>query len=156
MADLQVILQADFIGYAGISAAENVTAQSIANGATYIKIINYDTNEPSLNITPDFTNGQMTVLSDGNYSIDGSFSFSADTGNLETFFSLFIGGVEQNNIHFTRKIGVGGDVGNASLTGIVALSNGDIIDVRARHDNGSAVDFTFPYMNLNILKVDNI
>lgn len=140
--------------YAGIHVHANASAQSIANGATYIKIINFADNDPSANATPDAANSKITVGIDGVYKIEGSFSMSSATANVVTFGSIFVDGVELESCHFTRKISVAGDVGNAGITAIASFTAGQEIDFRMRHDDGSAVNMTFSYMNLNLARVD--
>jgi len=153
---LQTILQADFIAYAGISIADNATAQSIPNGATYTKMINFDAAENQRNATGDFANSQILPLADGVYSIDSSFSYKVGTNNTISYMALFVNGVEIENIHLTRKISTGGDIGSASFTGIHSMSSGDVVDIRIRHDNVASTDFTIVYANLNINKIDNV
>lgn len=140
--------------YGGIHTHENVTAQSIPTGATYTKVVNWMDNDPSANATPDASNGQITALKDGDYRIEGSFSFQSGTANVVSFGSVFIDGVEQEGIHFTRKVSTAGDVGNAGVTGLVSLTSGQVVDFRLRHDNGGSINFTFSYMNLNLARVD--
>lgn len=138
--------------YGGMHTHQNSTAQSIPNGAGYTKIINWMDNDPAVNTTPDAASGEITADVAGKFSVDGSFSFSA--ANNKTFFiSLFIDGVEQESVHLTRKIGTAGDVGNAGFSGIVSLAAGQVLDVRARHDDTSPVNITMQYMNLNLTKV---
>ena len=151
---LQTILRTDWIAYAGIHVHGNSTAQSIANGASYVKVINFADNGPSRNCTPDAANDQIAIGSAGVYRIEGAFSFTAS--NNKTFFgTVFIDGVEVDSIHWTRKIGVAGDVGNASFTGLLPVTAGQVIDFRVRHDDTSPGDVTFSYMNLNATKVDD-
>ena len=155
MAELTLILQTKWIAYAGIHTHDNSTAQSIPNGLTYTKVINFLDNDPSRDCTPDATNNKITSGVAGIFKIDGSFSFTA-SNNVTAFGALFINGVEQQNIHFTRKIGTAGDVGNTSFNGFVTLSALDELDFRLRHDDTGADDFTFSYMNLNMFQVDKV
>lgn len=140
--------------YAGIHTHGNATAQSIPTGATYTKVQNFSDNDPAANATPDATNDKITVGVSGVYRVEGSFSFKSGTNSIVSFASVFLGGVEVESLHFSRKIGVAGDVGNASLSGIIQINAGQEIDFRVRHDNGSAVNLTFTYMNLNLSRVD--
>ena len=131
---------------------DNSTAQVIANGAAYVKIINFANNDPANLATPDFVNNEITTLRAGIYRVEGAFSFTA--ANNKTFFGgLFVDGSEIDGIHFTRKIGTSGDVGNASFTGLVNLTADQVIDFRIRHDDVAPVSTTFSYMNLNMTRV---
>lgn len=156
MAELTSILQDKWIAYAGIHAHDNATTQSIANGATHVKVLNFGDNDPSRNCTPDSANNKITIGSAGVYRVGGSFSFACDTNNTNAFISLFKNGVEVESVHLTRKIGTAADVGNGNFTGLVTFADTDELDVRLRHDGAGAVVFTFSYMNLNVSKEDEV
>jgi hypothetical protein len=155
MGTLRNLLRTRWIAYAGIHVHANTVAQSIANGANYVKVINFTDNDPSLNCTPDATNNKIIVNSDGIYKIDGSFSFTA-SNNKTAFGAIFLDGAEAESIHFTRKIGVAGDVGSAGFTGLITILSGQELDLRARHDDALPEDFTFSYMNFNCNKLDRL
>ena len=74
---------------------------------------------------------------------------ASGTSNVVAFVSAFLEGVEQNQCHFTRKISVASDIGSASFTGIITANVGDVLDLRARHDNGGSVDATLQYATFN-------
>lgn len=137
--------------YAEIHNHDSVTAQSITNGATYIKYTGFTDNGVSNNCTADAANDKITITKLGKYSIDSTFNFSSGTNNTTFFAGVFINGVEQDNIHFTRKVGTAGDVGSASATGFINITSVPIdLDFRFRHDVGAAVNITVSYANLNI------
>lgn len=139
--------------YGGIHTHDNSTSQTIPTGTTYTKIINFSENNDSSNVTSDYSNNQIEIDLDGKYRIAGSFSMETDTNNVTGYAAVFINGVEYDEVHWERKIQTAGDRGNASFTGNgIDLSDGDIVDVRLRHDNGSSVDFTFVYMNFNLTR----
>lgn len=155
MGKLSENLRANWIAYAGIHVHGNTTAQTIANGTSYVKIINFSDNDDSLNCTPDATNNKITIESDGVYKVEGQFSFTA-ANNKTAFGAIFLDGVEIESIHFTRKIGTAGDVGSASFTGLLTILSGQEVDFRLRHDDTASTDFTFSYMNLNCSKIDRL
>ena len=104
----------------------------------------------SMNLTDDL-NQNITILYPGIYKIEGAFSFTCDTNNVESRVTPFINNNEIDSIHFVRKIGTGGDIGSASFTGYYNISSvPSVLDVRLRHDYVSDVDFTFEYANFNI------
>ena len=140
--------------YGGIHTHDNSTAQAFPTGTTYTKIVNWMDNDPSANTTPDQANWQITVNKTGVYRIEWSFSFSAGTNNVVSFGSLFVDWVEQEWIHFTRKISTSGDVWNANFSWLASLTSWQAIDARLRHDNAWSVNFTFSYKNLNCSRVD--
>lgn len=140
--------------HGGIHTHDNSTAQTIATGASYVKVINFSGNDDSSNVTSDYSNNKITITKAGIYRVEGAFSFETDTNNVTAFGALFIDGVEMDEVHFERKIQTAGDKGNAGFTGIVELPLGtEELDFRIRHDNGSDVDFTMVYMNLNVNRI---
>jgi len=140
--------------FAGIHVHDASTAQSIANGATYVKLTAFTDNDGSSNCTADAANDKITITKTGYYRVEGSFSFSSGTANVEWFGSLFAGGVEINSVHWTRKVGTAGDVGNAGFTGIIDITTANTdVDIRLRHDNAGSVDITVSYANLNVTYV---
>jgi len=137
--------------FAEIHVHDNSTSQSIATGATYTKSTAFDSNGFSSNCTPDQANDKITITKAGIYRVEGAFSFSSGTANVEVFGSAFLNGVEQDQVHWTRQIATAGDVGNANFTGLIDVTTVPWdLDFRMRHDNGSAVDMTISYANLNV------
>lgn len=139
--------------YGEIVLHGGVTAQSIATGATYTKVDGFVTDGVSSNCTNDAANDKITVTEDGDYKVECSLSFTGSGTNETWLGSVFVEGVEQDKIHFERKIGVGGDIGSTQFGGIITASAGDDIDIRMRHGDGGALDFTPSYMNLNVVRI---
>lgn len=138
----------------GIHNHNNVTSQSIPTGLGYTKLANFSgDNNGSQNVTNDFANGTITILKSGVYRIEGAFSFSG-VNNVLALISPFVDNTEVDEIHLSRKLGLSGDIGNSNFTGTYRLVAGEVLDVRARHDDGGAVSFTFHYMNFNISRED--
>jgi len=134
----------------GIHLHDNSTSQTIANGASYVKVINFSGNNDACdNLTCDYVNNKITILKAGKYTVNGAFSFASDTNNIYFYGTLFVNEVEINSCHFKRKISTVADVGAAPFSDTVELAVDDILTFRARHDNGSPVDVTFVYANLN-------
>lgn len=140
--------------FAEIYVADGSTAQSIATGTTYTKLTGFTTNGQSNNCTADATNDKITITKVGVYKIDCSISASSGTANTTFKYALFLNGSEQSNVHCHRKYGATGDLGASSMTGFIDVNSVPLdIDVRARHDNGSSVNITPTYMNLNCIQV---
>lgn len=134
---------------------DGVMAQSIPTGSTYTKLTGFVDNGESVNMTPDVANNKIIITKTGYYKIDSSFSFESGTGNVTFFCAPFKDDVEQDDIHWNRKVSVANDVGSASFCGIIQVTTVPCdIDVRIRHDNAGAIDFIPKYMNLNIIRVD--
>lgn len=136
--------------YGGIHQHDNAVAQSIANGTTYVKLTEWADNDPSNDVVPDEANGQITLTTAGIYKVEAQLSMASDTGNITSFASAFLDGVEQEQCHFTRKIGVASDVGSASFTGLVTATAGQVLDLRMRHNSAGSVDITIQYGSFNV------
>jgi hypothetical protein len=137
--------------YAEIYVADGSTAQSIATGTTYTKLTGFTTNGSSSNCTADASNDKITITKTGYYLVNCSINGSSGTANATFKFAAFLNGTEQSNVHNHRKFTTVNDVGSAAMSGIidVTTANWDL-DIRARHDIGSAINFTPTYMNLTI------
>lgn len=142
--------------FAEIHVHDASTAQSITNGTTYTKLTAFTDNGLSENCTPDAANDKITATKTGIYRVTCSISASAGTVNLLWNASVFVGGVEQDQIHWQRKITTVGDVGSMSMSGYVDVTSANTdIDVRVRHDGGASANFTVVYANLNIQRVSD-
>jgi hypothetical protein len=138
--------------YAEIYVADGSTAQSIPTGTTYTKMDGWTTNsEDAGDVVGDVANDQIIINRPGVYSVNGSFSFSGDISGSTVRGALFYNGVEQDHIHWIRKLGAAGDVGSASFTGFfTATTTAKVAEVRLRHDQAGSENFTPMYANLNI------
>lgn len=124
-------------------------AQTIATGASYVKCTAFATNGVAINATADAANDKLTLTKDGTYHITISCSFTGATNLINWFGAVFVDGTEQDNIHYERKLGTGGDFGSASSSGIVTVSGAPVdVDFRVRHDRGSDDDITVKYCTL--------
>lgn len=137
--------------YADICVHDNTTSQSIPTGTTYTKITQFTQNNLSSNCTADYSNNKITITKTGIYKVSGSFSFASGTANVNILGAAFLGGTEQDCIHFRRKISTANDEGSASFTGFIDVTTANTdLDFRVRHDNGASVNITFTYANLNV------
>lgn len=136
--------------HASIYVDDNAVGQSIASGASYVKIDAFDTNGNSSNCTPDAANDKITITTAGTYHATCSVSFTATSSNTNWFGAMFVDGVEQGNVHFERKIGTGGDYGSATVSGLITVGTVPVdLDFRVRHD-GSTQNVTVRYANLMV------
>jgi hypothetical protein len=137
--------------FAEIHVHDASTAQSIANGTTYTKSTAFTNNGPAVNCTADATNDKITLTKTGYYRVECSISFTTGTNSIVMKAAAFLGGTEQDNCHCQRKIGTGSDVGNMGFTGIIDNTSANTdLDLRFAHSDGSAVDLTVIYANLNV------
>lgn len=149
------LLPAGIPSYGEIYVQGGATAQSIATGATYTKSTMFTTAHLSANLNADAANDQLVIANAGVYRVNWNCSFTSGTNNVVWYGSVFADGVEQGDIHFEQKIATGTDVESVNCSGFVSCAAGCVIDVRLRHDNGGAVDFTGVYSNLSAQKVGN-
>jgi hypothetical protein len=143
------------VGYGEIHVHDSAVAQSIPTGTTYALITNWTDNGESLYTTPDaVTNKRITVAKAGVYQVVYNCSMISGTNNATFLVTAYKNGTtELNNLHFSRKIGTGADVGSAGFSGLVSLSANDYIDVRVRHDQIGAVNFTQVYACLSLQRI---
>jgi len=82
-------------------------------------------------MTLDASAGTITAQTVGNYTVTCALSFS---GSADTKIQghLFINGVVDEHIGFSRKLGSSGDVGSASMSGYIELNDGDVVSVMVR------------------------
>lgn len=136
------------IAYGCIFVSDSETAQSIPAGLTYTKITAFNQLGLSYNLTT--AADSITATKAGVYNINCNASIASGTANINSLGAVFVNGVEQENIHFERKIGTASDVGSVSISGLVHLNVGDDVSFRMRHENGTAVNITVHYANLNM------
>ncbi len=95
--------------------------------------------------------GQLTAGVDGLYHVSFYASYSLNGNNRLASFQGFLNGIA-GDPQFERFTSNGADVGEIAASGIVALSEGDTIEIRVAQDSGS-VDFTFTALGLNMHRV---
>jgi len=127
------------------------SAQSIVTGASYVKVTGFANNGESSNCTADVANNKITITKTGYYMVSHNSSFTGDTNNVTYFVAAFLDGTEVDALHFVRKLGVAGDVGSASFSGILDVTSAPLdLDIRVRHDNGGSIEYTMEYANLTV------
>ncbi len=115
------------------SVADELTIGGIGV-ANKVQVTSFDTNGVSNNMTPNHTNDHITVTKAGIYLCTVSLHVeSAGGGGADNFgFSVYKndGATEFTNTHAHRKLaGGGGDIGSASLSGIIGLAVDDTIEL---------------------------
>ena len=135
--------------------ADGVTAQSIATGVTYTKLTGWaNDGQENGGIDNDVANNKIIINKVGKYLINCSINGASGSNNTTFKFAVFLNAVEQDKIHMHRKFASGGDKGSGAMTGIIDVTTVPWdLDVRARHDNGGAVNFTPSYMNINCVQI---
>jgi hypothetical protein len=123
----------------GDTASPQIAQGSV--NATPALLTAWNTDGLSSGITVSSATGKLTVANAGIYEIDLSISFSGTLS--KTFvFEIYQDDVSASptptatNFKMTRKLGTGGDVGSASLTGLVSLAANDSIMIYVSSTDG--------------------
>ncbi len=141
--------------YAELYAADNITAQSVPNGATYTKINQFTTvgQTNSDFVTVSTANDNLTVLKAGRYKIEATASTKSATANIILKTAIFVNGTKAANIQAERRVATANDTSLISIGGIVSLSANDVVDVRVAHDFATSVNITCTHCNLNLIYI---
>lgn len=141
--------------YAELYAADNITAQSVPNGATYTKINQFTTvgQTNSDFVTASTANDNLTVLKAGRYKIEATASTKSATANIILKTAIFVNGTKAANIQAERRVATANDTSLISIGGIVSLSANDVVDVRVAHDFATSVNITCTHCNLNLIYI---
>jgi len=143
------------VSYAEIYVNDSTAAQAIPDSTNYTKITLWESNGLSKRCIAASSSDKITITKNGIYMVNGSFSIESGTVNVVVRCAAFLGGVEQDNIHYKRKIATANDAGSASFSGLISVTSApQDIDVRMRHDTGAPVNIIFDYASLNIISVD--
>jgi len=139
--------------YGEICVEGNVTGDTVAT-ATEIQFLRFTTNGHSNNTTPDASESHINILYSGKYLVTVSFSFSGDA-SVDWFFHVHTnnGTVEFANLHANRKLGAGGDIGSASISGIAQFNIGDTVELWMEHLSGVNKDITVQDCTLSVVQI---
>jgi hypothetical protein len=139
------------IKFGEIFAHDASAAQSYPSGAVYTKSTQWTLNGLSHGATNDVANDKITINSVGKYKVDCSICGSSATANITWLASIFSDNTEQDQIHWRRKFGTATAEGSMSMTGLIHVTSVPCdVDLRFRHDSGTAKDFTITYANMNL------
>lgn len=136
--------------------AENVTAVSIPAGTGY-------TTYNTLTMTCDKRNGftletveevqSVKASAPGLYYVNATFSSKLGTADVVWDTAVFVNGVEATNLHMRRRFSTAGYTFNVCLSGLLALAENDVLDIRVKHNNADAVSITTEYANINLHRI---
>lgn len=84
----------------------------------------------------------------GMYMITADMSYGG-TGNAITQAHIFVNGVIKNECGLERKLGAGGDVGNAGLSCIIDLNVGDFVDIRFTSNGTDTINISHGTMAIH-------
>ena len=127
----------------------NTTGESTVD-ATPRLIAALDTSGPAEGLTVDTAGSQITIDEAGDYLVIGSISFS---GTLSKIFNVAIyKNTSATGYALERKLGVGGDVGSATVSGIVTCAAADDISLYQSSTDGGTV-FTATDAQLSVVRL---
>ena len=149
----------NFVGGGGMQFGEiyvhdNSTADTVST-ATWTQMTRFDTDGVSNgSVTPSNSDDHITVGKAGMYLITISLAFSG-TASVDWEFSAFKnnGNTELENVHTDRKLGAGGDIGSASLSGIIDCAANDTIELWMRHAAGVDKDITVETCTMSLVQI---
>ena len=123
--------------YGGLRVTGNSTAETTTD-ATPRKIAAFDTALPASPLaTVSAVNKSVTVTDAGDYLFLAQLSFSGTLS--KTFVVEAYIDTTASNLQCTRKLGTGGDIGSASLCGILTLAAGEAVSLyHSSTDGGTA------------------
>jgi hypothetical protein len=144
--------------FANIHVSDGSTPQTILKGVDYTMVTGFTVDGWNSVSVPDHDNDKITINDTGYYFVSGSCSFKINTNNVVVFCALFVDNVEQDDVHWSRKISTGADMGNANFSGIIKIEESDAkVQVGLRHDYAPTdITFTPLYMSLTIIKIGDL
>lgn len=161
VADLQTKCRDFFVNprldivYGELYGYNNSATLSVPSGTTFTKA-NPFTNVGLVKDTICSSNtDDIIIKKDGFYKINASFSSSIGTNNVTLYTSIFINGIQCQNIVGDRLVINSNFVTTIALTGFLNLKKDDVVDVRVRHDSTSSVVLTTNNCNMNIVGYEN-
>lgn len=123
----------------------------ILPGVGYTKYTDWQQDGQEKNCTNDAANDKITITKTGIYRVDFVTSFKSNKANINILAAAFLNGVEQDQLHYRRKIATANDEGSASGTGYIDVTTVPWdLDLRFRHDDPANVTVTVTYGNMNI------
>jgi hypothetical protein len=143
--------------YGIMSVQANVTSQDDI-GTTPEILTAWNTDGLANGLTVSHTNDYITTTTAGTYEVIVNASFSGTGGSLVTL-EIYVydsSGTSWGASGFTmdRKLGTGGDVGSAGLSGIVAMDTDDRIAIYITTD-GATDDVTVTEAQLQVKRLSN-
>jgi len=86
------------------------------------------------------------------FKVSGAFSAISGAANTVVYWALFKNGVLYESAIINRKIAVAADVGAMSLSTLIELSTGDILDIRLSGDNNTNI--TNKFVQFDIIQIN--
>lgn len=139
--------------YGEIYVRDNATSDSVAT-ATNTQVSRFSTNGQYNATTPDHTNNHITIQREGTYLVTISLAFLGDA-SVDWTATVYTnnGATEYPNVHMNRKLGAGGDIGSASLSGLCYFYEDDTVELWVRHGAGINKSITIQDCTLSLVKI---
>ena len=97
---------------------------------------------------------QFEIIETGVYQFVGSFAIQSSVNNSEITAAIFINGVEDTDTTTTRSFGSNNTSGSFTITDLLDLTAGDVVDIRFKSDQ--ALTMTIINISANIVKNSGI
>jgi hypothetical protein len=137
------------VGELTIASAGTPLTLTLQN--TFYKITGWTVGTFNSGTSPSSTNSNIVINSAGIYQTLASISFSFG-GNAHIYnFSFFINGVQVPGHQSASQVSNANNVySNVTLTGVVQMNVGDVVDLRARCTNAAGSTITIQETNMNL------
>ncbi len=135
-------------GYGSIWVHANSTAQAVTG--IYVQIDDFANVGDQLNVVGSVgATGTVRPTVTGAYKVVFSATVSSSSSQ-EIEYSIFVNDVENQEINVHRDFAASGAVGPIAVVGILELTAGDRVDVRARRADEAAGSVSFTIVNGNL------
>jgi len=142
--------------YGEIYINDNTTATTLAAQDTWYQVTTFGYNGHSHRATPDHTNDHITILTDGKYMVNVSFSCQSAQSNAY-YFEVYKnnGATGHSNLENERQTGVANKPGSVSISGIADFTAGDTIELWVKRTDGGAVSksITLTHGSLSLFRI---
>lgn len=136
--------------------AKNSVVTMASSDAAFLKVESFSANGESLNMTPDQANNQIQIDVAGTYMVMCSLSVENSSGQAHVIeVSMFKdnGSTEFPNIHAHRSLAAAADKGSISISGIVNLIAGEVLDMRILSGSGVARNIIVSDITLSLRRI---
>ena len=136
--------------YGELYIADNVAPQAITLQNTFYVWTTAWVQSELLNMTADAAAGTLTAQVPGIYRMTCALAASSSGASQVYEFALFRNGIyaADHSAHFTLPNNVGN---SCTLTGIINLAEGDVIDLRAQNVSSAGKSLLIEDANLSIM-----
>lgn len=143
--------------YGEIYVEDNSTETTISVATTWYQVTVFDTNGLSNDSSPDHTNDHIEIDHDGVYLVVASCSIKSAAAGTGATYEVEVrknnGATSLQNLHFDRRLSGGGtDVGSASISGIVALVDGDTVELWVQNKTNTD-NIIFEDITLSVIEI---